>query len=104
MSTENYKVVHVSGNGKTKPYDPVEHRDSNNFLVWDGLIIIGWSMFHNRLFRAYPGREKSEDLIGAGNCSDGKITGWRSMGYGVTTPEDLRSGICASLSMTDDAE
>ena len=112
------KIIFVSKNSN-ETYESVKHLLKLwNFLYWhnqdnhkESLLIVGNGKYgldsgshQNLLICAKNNGCDVPDYLmdGAGNLGfDGKVSGWKSSGFNVTTPEDLQSLILNALEATE---
>jgi len=101
------KVLWVPRYGESVPYNPREHSDVvEKFLYWKDqqVLIAGNNLDHRALYE----RARFLGVIGmttnlpdgAGNVIAGLVSGWESAGFGVKTPDDIRSIIQEALGLS----
>jgi len=107
------KIIAVTQDG-IKPYEADEHLSTGRkFLFWkkenpvvkggeDLLVILCSDGSHERLLLEVQFSDpnllnRGRSVDGAGDMKDGKVTGWRSLGFAFTTPEPLRPQLCEAL-------
>ena len=104
------RVIYVS-KGEVRDYMPGVDRLWKFLVLKSGEIIAGYDEYscHHDLAEAYArvsGRFGGETfidtdlkaaLVGAGDVHGGRLTGWESTGFRVTTPEPIRASVLAAL-------
>lgn len=95
-------VFFVYMDGRVVPYDSRIHRSLvDQFLLWksreacvNSLLIAGDRFDHRDLKKTFSEHSDynvpDQNPDGAGNCFQGKITGWHSTGFDVQTRQSLK--------------